>query len=134
WSPVVDAQNLPCPNEFWGIADLEDDSLDLNKAINFAISNINRIIRFHAHPKTWGRGFQSNQLNIAVDETIVLPGEASLQNLEMTSDLSSSIRHYEKLREALHEIARIPEVATGVMTSLGPLSGVALQVLYQPLV
>jgi hypothetical protein len=135
WPPIVDCQNLPCPNEYWGISDLEDDLLQLNASINFVFSNLARIIRFHAHPKTWGRGFSANQLNVAVDETIVLPSpDASLQNLEMTSDLASSIQLLQRLREALHEIARVPEVATGRLERAGALSGVALQILYQPLI
>jgi hypothetical protein len=134
WPPIVDCQNLPCPNEYWGLSDLEDDLLQLNAAINFVLSNLARIIRFHAHPKTWGKGFAANQLNIAVDETIVLPSpDASLHNLEMQSDLASSITVYQRLREALHEVARVPEVATGKLDNVGSLSGVALQILYQPL-
>lgn len=134
WSPIVDCQNLPVPNEYWGMSDLEDDVLQLNSAINFVLSNLARIIRYHAHPKTWGRGFTANQLDIAVDETIVLPSpEAELRNLEMVSDLSSSIALYERLREALHEVTRVPEVATGKLDNIGSLSGVALQILYQPL-
>jgi len=98
------------------------------------LSNLARIIRFHAHPKTWGRGFLADQLKVAVDETIVLPSpDAELHNLEMESDLSSSIAFYERLREALHEISRIPEVATGKLDRTGQLSGVALAILYQPL-
>ncbi len=134
WPPIVDCQNLPNPNEFWGLPDLPEDVLQLNQGINFVLSNLARIIRYHAHPKTWGRGFTANQLNIAVDETIVLPSpDAELRNLEMVSDLSSSIALYERLREALHEVTRVPEVATGKLDSAGALSGVALNILYQPL-
>ena len=134
WPPIVDCQNLPNPNEYWGISDLEEDVLQLNGAINFVLSNLARIVRFHAHPKTWGKGFTAQQLSIAVDETIVLPSpDAELRNLEMLGDLSSSIALYERLREALHEISRIPEVATGKLESTGQLSGVALASLYPPL-
>ncbi|NOZ27974.1 MAG: phage portal protein [Chloroflexi bacterium] len=135
WPPIVDCQNLPSPNEYYGIADIEEDLVDINESINFVLSNMARIIRYHAHPKTWGRGFDARQLQIAVDETIVLPGEdAELRNLEMESDLESSIRLYERLREALHEVSRTPEVATGKLERAGALSGVALQILYQPLI
>lgn len=134
WPPVVDCQNLPSPNEYYGIADIEDDVVALNDAINFVLSNMARIIRYHAHPKTWGKGFTARQLSVAVDETIVLPSpEAELHNLEMESDLEASIRLYERLREALHEITRVPEVATGKLDRAGALSGVALHILYQPL-
>jgi hypothetical protein len=135
WSPVIDCQNLPLPNEYYGLSDLPEDVLRLNRSINFVLSNLARIIRYHAHPKTWGRGFTAQQLSIAVDETIVLPSpDAELRNLEMLNDLSSSIALYERLREALHEVTRIPEVATGKLERAGALSGVALQILYQPLI
>lgn len=135
WAPIIDCQNLPSPNEYYGIADLEPDVLAVNHAINFTMSNLQRIIRFHAHPKTWGRGFNASQLKVGVDETIVLPGEnAELHNLEMQSDLTSSLAYYARLKEALHEVSRVPEVATGKLESTGALSGVALQLLYGPLV
>jgi len=134
FSPIVDCQNLPAPGEFWGCSDLEDDVLEILRAINFIASNTARIIRFHAHPKTWGRGFAAKDLRIGVDETIVLPSEnAELRNLEMQSDLASSLAYLDRLRQAMHEISRIPEVATGNLDSAGSLSGVALQILYQPL-
>jgi len=134
WPPIVHCQNLPSPNEFYGISDIEDDVIDLNYSINFVLSNLARIIRHHAHPKTWGTGFNVKDMKIAVDETIVLPQNGQLHNLEMESDLASSIELYKRLREALHEIARVPEVATGKVDDIGALSGVALQILYQPLI
>ncbi|MDE2105870.1 MAG: phage portal protein [Patescibacteria group bacterium] len=131
---IVDCQNLPCAGEVWGISDLEDDIRGLQGSINFALSNIGRILRFHAHPKTWGSGFQAQQLDVAPDQTIVLPSpDAKLGNLEMASDLGSSLELYRRLREALYEIARVPEVATGMLTNLGQLSGVALKVMYAPM-
>lgn len=133
WPPIVDCQNLPSPNEYYGIADVEEDVLKLNYAINFTLSNLQRVIRFHAHPKTWGTGFTTNMLPADVDKTIVLPAGATLANLEMQSDLASSIAYYERLKEALHETAHVPEVATGKLDSAGQLSGVALRILYQPL-
>jgi hypothetical protein len=91
-------------------------------------------LKYHAHPKTWGRGFQGDQLKIAVDETLIIPSETGeLHNLEMQTDLTSSIEFYNRLKEALHEMSRIPEVATGKLDSLGGLSGLALQILYGPL-
>lgn len=134
WAPIVDCQNLPAPNSYWGDPDLDDDVLALNNALNFNFSNVGRIIRFHAHPKTWGRGFNAPELNVAVDETIVLSNEkAELHNLEMQSDLGSSIEYIKQLREALHEIAEVPEVASGKVEDIGNLSGVALAILYGPL-
>ena len=134
WPPIIDCQNLPSPNEYYGIADIEEDVLKLNRAINFTMSNLQRIIRFHAHPKTWGSGFNAKELRSGVDETLIFTNpDASLHNLEMQSDLTSSINYYQRLKEALHEIACVPEVATGKLDNIGQLSGIALAILYQPL-
>jgi hypothetical protein len=134
WSPVVDCQNLPSPNEYYGLADIERDVLKLNAAINFGMSNLQRILRYHAHPKTWVRGAAAKEVDISVENIIGIPNpQGELRNLEMLSDLSSSIEYVRRLREALHETAGIPEVATGRLESAGNLSGVALQILYQPI-
>ena len=135
WAPVIDCQNLPSPNEYYGQPDLTEDVIRLNEAINFVLSNTARIIRFHAHPKTWGKGFNADQLKVAVDETITLESpDGELHNLEMESDLASSISLYEQLKTALHEISQTPEVAMGKLDNVGTLSGLALRILFGPLV
>lgn len=134
WAPIFHCQNLPSPNTFWGMSDLEEDVIDVNESINFVLSSIARILRIHAHPRTWGRGFSAESLRTAVDEITVLPGQnAELRNLEMQSDLASSIELYKRLTEALHKMTQIPEVAAGKLDSVGQLSGLALQILYRPL-
>jgi hypothetical protein len=133
WPPIVHCQNLPAPNEFWGISDLEDDVLSINHTANFVMSNLSKIIRYHAHPKTWGTGFDPGMNYLGVDDIVALPDGATLQNLEMQGDISASLDFYGKLREAIHELTRVPEVATGKVDNVGQLSGLALQILYQPL-
>ena len=82
WRRSSIARTCPARTEYYGIADLEPDVLAVNHAINFTMSNLQRIIRFHAHPRPGG-GFSANQLKVGVDETIVLPGEnAELHNLK----------------------------------------------------
>lgn len=134
WPPIIDCQNLPCPNDYYGLPDVGRDVVALNRSVNFVLSNVQRIIRFHAHPKTVATGVTATQLDVSVDGLIILnaPG-ADLHNIEMTSDLSSSIEYFKRLREALHEVTRTPEVATGKLEGAGALSGVALRILYGPL-
>lgn len=134
WAPVHQCQNLVDPNVFWGIADVEDDVIGLNDSINFIVSNIARILRYHAHPKTWGRGFRADELKIGADETITLePPDAELHNLEMVSDLSSSIAFYQAIRKSLRETTTVPEVALGGIEDASRVSSLALKVLYGPL-
>jgi len=133
--PIVHAQNLPAPNQVWGRADLEEDVLDLIAAIEFAVSNVNRILRFHAHP-LWYTDAEGGleTLNRSIGRIVRFPKGTTIDKLEMDSDLSSSLGYLAELRQALHEITRIPEIAVGKVENVGALSGVALQILYQPLI
>jgi hypothetical protein len=54
--PLLGWQNLPSPNVYYGKADIDGGLIDLNAAVNRALSNLARIVRFHAHPKTWASG------------------------------------------------------------------------------
>jgi len=134
WPPIFACQNLPAPNEYWGMSDLEPDVLGVCRAMSFVLSNAARIIRYHAHPKLWGAGFQYSDITFGPDDLTVLPDrDAALHLLEMQSDLSSSLELYGRVKEALHEIARVPELSAGALKALGRVSGVALRLLYQPL-
>lgn len=135
FSPVVHCQNMIAPHEFWGMSDIEDDLVEAIDKENFTVSNILKILRYHAHPKTWARGVGKADVRVNADELILLPNDNStLQNLEMQSDLVSSIQMHKELKQFVHELARVPEVATGKVESIGQLSGVALEILYQPLI
>jgi len=134
WSPIFHCQNLPSPCSYYGVSDLEEHVVEVNDAINFVISNLARIVRIHAHPKTWGKGFSAKELEIGIDETIIIKSATGeLQNLEMLSDLSSSLALYDKLKAVMTEIVRVPEVAAGKLDSIGQLSGLAIQIMFQPL-
>lgn len=134
FAPIVDCQNLPLANCFYGQSDLETDVLEIAKSINRTLSNTGRILRNHAHPKTVAKGMKAQDLVVGVDGVLFIPTEADLKNLEMQSDLASSIAFYERLVEAFFEQGQIPEVARGKMDGAGQLSGVALKILYQPII
>lgn len=136
YPPIVHCQNLPSPHEVYGISDLEPDVLRLCGTIERVASNINRIVRLYAHPRTWGRMI-GDPVNMDNNPGSILQFEnpnAELRNLEMQSDLASSIDLYRNLVAALHETTRIPEVATGKLDNVGALSGLALRILYAPLI
>lgn len=61
FAPIFTNQNLPNPNEAWGVPDLSDDIIAMNSNLNFIQSNTSRIIKFHAHPKTWAKGVDSHK-------------------------------------------------------------------------
>lgn len=134
--PVADSQNLPNPNEYWGAADLTRDIVALNRVLNFIQSNTARIIKYHAHPKTWVKGARASQIDIGVDGLIGLPSvDASLQNLEMQSDLQSSMAFATDLRASMDELSRVPGVALGRLEDLpkGAVSGTTMRMLFEAL-
>ena len=136
YAPIGYAQNLPSPHMVYGLSDIEPDTLQLIASIERVASNINRTIRLYAHPRTWGKSL-GDALNMDANIGSVIKFEspnAELNNLEMASDLSSSIAFYQQLIGALRETTRMPDVAAGKLDSTAPLSGVALQILYAPLV
>ena len=133
FAPIADCQNLPAPNRYYGLSDLEPATLDMAKSINRTVTNIARILRFHAHPKTVAKGVGKADLRVGVDDVLFLPPDAEIKTLEMQSDLSASLMFYERQLAAFFEGARIPEVSRGKMDNAGALSGVALRILYQPL-
>lgn len=129
--PIFTCQNLPLANSVWGISDLED--ADLNDAINRVASNTNRIIRFHAHPKTVLIGASANTLETtAVNGIWAIEEEgASITNLEMQSDLVSSREYMRDLKTAYHKITSASELDPA-QVNVGALSGFALRILYGP--
>lgn len=132
--PLFHCQNLSAPNEFWGMSDLEEDVLEICEAINFIVSNTRKIIRYHGHPKTIGVGFKKQSIEVDTDETIILPNvDAKLWNLEMITNLGSSMEYLKHLERILFLNARVPEVSLGNLDGIGAISGIALQLLYQPL-
>lgn len=134
WSPIVDCQNLPAPNAYLGMSDLEPDILHLIGRIHYILSNTGRLNRFHAHPKTVGSGFQGTELRVAPDETILLPSsDAKLSLLEAHGDIAGSLALYDKLHDLLFMLSRVPPVSVGKMETIGAVAGVALQILYAPI-
>src|SRR6185295_8194871 len=145
WPPIADCQNLPCPNAYWGEADLGDDVLGLNDGLNFSQSNMQRIERYHGHPRLYGYGLQpappspdgedaGGAADAAIDGIIEFGSQdAFIRAVDAISSLSSHLERYRSLNEALHEIARVPQIATGKLDSIGQLSGLALKILYGPL-
>lgn len=128
WSPIVDCQNMINPGSFWGLSDLED--LSEQDAINYVASKIQRILRYHAHPKTVGAGFRPDDIKVAEDETIVLPSsESRLENLEMQSDLGAAMGFMDRLINLWMRTERVPNLDPA-QVSVGALSGFALKVLY----
>lgn len=132
--PMIHTQNLPAHDSVYGEPDITDDVLKLQDRINYIASNISKIIRYHAHPRTIGIGFSKSQLeglDSGPDKLFAInaPG-ADVKNLEMQSDLSSSQGYLTLLRNTLMDVTRTVDVSS-LPDKIGALTNFGLRVLYQ---
>lgn len=135
WPPIADCQNLPEPNAYWGRPDLTDDVVETQLAINRVMSNAARVQRIHGHPKVVAKGVGEGDLDVGPDEAIVLPDpESEVSLLEPKATVSDHIELFNTVKSALHEISRVPAITAGNLQGIGDLSGLALKILYGPLV
>jgi hypothetical protein len=135
WAPIVSVQNLPEPNSYWGRPDLTSDVLETQLAINRVMSNAARVQRIHGHPKVVAKGVGEGDLDVGPDEAIVLPdSDSEISLLEPSATVSDHIELFKTVKSALHEISRVPEITAGKLDNVGQLSGLALKILYGPLV
>lgn len=138
FAPIFSCKNLPNPNETLGTSDLTPDLIDQNKSLNFLLSNLARIIRFHGHPKTWAKGINIEQINIGVDDLIVLASpDAQLGTLTPMENFAGILSVVANVMSNIDQQSRVPAVALGrqeQLPKLGNISGVALALMFQPLI
>ncbi len=136
WSPIHDVKNMPEPNSFWGKSDLRLDLIHLNDVLNFNLSNINRIIYYHAHPVDVFFGIHPHELVREPGASPCFPNiNARVEHIEMSgAGLVSAQQFVEDIRESMDELSHVPSVAVGRLKNLpGVPSGVALKVANRPL-
>jgi hypothetical protein len=137
FAPLFSCQNLPNPNEFWGVPDLTPDLIGMNKNLNFVQSDTAHILYHHGHPVTYATGVNASQINMSVDALICLPSENSkLEKLAAMENFAGLLQFAETLRSDMDEQSRVPAVALGRLVELpkGNISGVALQLLFKPMI
>ncbi len=136
WAPIHDCMNLPNPNEYWGVPDLTSDIIHLNGVLNYVESNINKIGRLHGTPFTYALGADAKDLTIAPGRIICFPSsDTKVGAVQWAGDLANLMAYAGEVRADMDEQSRVPAVATGRLSELPrALSGVALQMLFAPLV
>ena len=129
WPPIIDCQNIPCPGEFYGLSDIED--MDEQDALNYIASLTLHTLRYHAYPRTWAIGAgQVPDEKWDTDEAIIFDSlNAELHNLEMQSDLAANLNFYDKVKAAIMQAARVPDLNKDNL-SLGAMSGFALRIIH----
>ncbi len=129
FAPIVEWQNLPNYLGYYGVSDLT--ALPINDAINFTASNINSILKNHAHPQTIGTGVRVDQVKeTAVEGFWAIESEsAKVYNLEMQSDLQSSMDFLGFLRAEFFSQQRAVDVSN-LKDKIGQLTNFGLRVMF----
>jgi hypothetical protein len=136
FAPIDMCQNLPIPNDVWGEPDITPDLIDMNNAINFVQSNINKIIKIYGHPMIYASGLGDSDLHTEPGRVTLLPVDGKMGAVQVTSDLPNALAFAANLRSDMDERSHVPAVATGRLEGLprGQISGVALELLFMPLI
>ena len=129
WSPIFHCKNLPNPNEFYGLSDLED--ADINDAINKEASYVQRNSRLFPHPILYSYGIKATEFDTASLYEMQSP-DGWIKSVPVQGAIGESLATVAQLVNYLHMVMDVPAFDPTVM-SLGAQSGFALKVLYGPL-
>lgn len=105
--PVVSVAHLPRPNKYYGQNEIPHKWL--NDAVNAVASDMKSILRWHASPTMFGRGFNAQGLEeTSVDGLYTVENtDADLKTVEMMSDLAPSMNFLMKLEQTFFRQARV---------------------------
>lgn len=130
FAPMHHWQNMPDPLSPYGEPDVTNDVINLQDKLNFNASNMSKIIRYYAHPKTIISGVAKSDIADEPGKAIFLPtAEAKAYNLEMNSDLASSFNYLQFMRQALFSITQSVDISS-FADKIGALTNFGLRVLY----
>lgn len=132
--PVIHIPNVRISGSPWGLSDC-NDIININRTYNETATDIADIVNYHAAPVTVIIGAKANQLEKGANKVWGgLPKDAKVENLEGGAQgLKSGLAFLEMLKKAMHEMIGVPESALGQAMPVSNTSGVALSIMFQPL-
>ena len=132
--PVVHIPNIPVSGSPWGLSDAQD-IISVNRAYNEISTDVADIINYHASPVTVIVGAKVQNLEKGAKKVWAgLPKDSQVFNLEGGSaGLSGAMEYLDRLKMSMHELMNVPETALGQMQAISNTSGVALSIMFQPL-
>ena len=134
WAPVVATKNLPKPNVYYGRPDIDADLMRLQDAINATAGDARRVSRLLGHSQVWASGVDAGDLTADPGEAVILPDDARIGVIGPPATPNAHLELLARFKSAFHEQARVPEITAGRLDGVGQLSGLALSILYGPLV
>lgn len=131
--PVAYCPNVAVASSPWGLSDIQD-LVGLNREYNEKASDISEIINYHAAPVTVITGAKASNLEKGPRKVWAIGNkDARIQNLQLEGNLSGPLGYLTLLKQSMHELTGVPEQALGSMQPISNTAGVALAMLYQPL-
>jgi hypothetical protein len=131
---VVHVRNFPMGDSIYGADDLTEVE-KLNLELAGATTSIGQVIKYHGDPVTLVFGARASNLKKGPNKIWGnLPKDGRVENLELASDLTASNAHKNDLKEDLHALMGVPEIAQGTKQAISNTSGVALHTMYLPLI
>jgi hypothetical protein len=132
--PVVHIPNVRISGSPWGLSDC-NEIISINRTYNETATDIADIVNYHAAPVTVIIGAKASQLEKGANKVWGgLPKEARVENLEGGSQgLKGAMEFMDLLKKAMHEMVGVPETALGQAQPISNTSGVALSIMFQPL-
>lgn len=106
-SPIYAWQHLPNPNRYYGYGEVR--SFSVQDTINLLYSEMARIVRYHASPKTVAIGVSAGDIKpTSIDEMwSIEDADATIQNLEMQSELVASQALVQELQDHYLSASRV---------------------------
>lgn len=132
--PLVHIKNYSVPKEFYGLSDTQD-IIDVQREINEKATDISDTINYHAAPVTIIYGAKAKALQKGPNQIWSgLPKDAKVETLKLEGNLEAANSYLDRLKKIMHELSDTPEGALGAMQPISNTSGVALHMMYQPLI
>lgn len=134
YPPIISWGHLPNPDAHYGRDEL-GALVGLNIHINKVASDIKSILRYHAYPTTVGTGFSAKDVQeTRIDGFLTIPDkEARVFNIEMQSDLASSLALLDRLEAHLLGVARVV-LPHGRVEAFRGMTNLAVRTAYLPMV
>lgn len=132
--PVIHIPNVRISGSPWGLSDC-NDIISINRTYNEVATDVADIVNYHAAPVTVIIGAKASQLEKGANKVWGgLPKEARVENLEGGAQgLKGAMEFMELLKKSMHEMIGVPESALGQAMPVSNTSGVALSIMFQPL-
>lgn len=128
FAPIIEWPLKKLPNSYYG-ASMLYRSTELNDSINFVVSNTARILKHHAHPKTFVFGVKLAGEDAVGGMWDDLPSDARVETLELQSDLQSSLALVNLLKADFFATQRVLDFST-IKDKLGNLTNFGVRMLF----